>query len=220
MFKSKQSIFFSGALLVAFIAAFSLFPRAESRLQQQERPLPVKVASPVPLPVEVEASTRVPVEVQAPVKVQDPVEVEASSALPVEVQEDGKEIVQAEVSLTSKANSDLDATSIFWTRPDGTGFTDIPEDHILYITDILVVRTPTTLSDDNFQVVFSIIEPGGIVSRAFDVGGSSSNLPYSHAFTTPKFVRFPDAGHELGVARVTDESLEVTLTGYLEPITE
>ena len=219
MFKSKRSLFFSGTLLVAFIAVFTLFPRTESSLQEQQRsPLPVQVESPVPLPVE--ASTPLPVEAQAPVEVADPVEVEASAPLPVEVQENGKDIIQAQVSLPFEADNDLDASQIFWARPDGTSFSEIPAGHILFITDILVARTPTTLSDDSFQVVFSDIAPDGVVSREFDIGGSSTNLPYSHSFTTPKFVRFPEAGHELGIARVTNESLEVTLTGYLEPIAD
>ncbi|MDX1686858.1 MAG: hypothetical protein R3248_02650 [Candidatus Promineifilaceae bacterium] len=221
MFKSKHSLFFSGALLVAFIAAFSLFPRGESSLQDQKQPpMPVEVESPVPLPVEVAPSTPLPVEVQSPVEVEEPVEVEASAPLPVEVQESDKMIIQAQVSLPFEASNDLDATQIFWARPDGTVFTEIPADHILFITDILVARTPTTLTDDSFQVVFSDIAPDGIVSREFDIGGSSTNLPYSHSFTTPKFVRFTEAGHKLGVARVTSESLQITLTGFLEPIAD
>lgn len=221
MFKSKRTLFFSGTLLVAFIAVFTLFPRTESSVQEQQRePLPVQVESPVPLPVEVGASTPLPVEVEAPVEVADPIEVEASAPLPVEVQESGKDIIQAQVSLPFEADNDLDASEIFWTRPDGTGFSEIPAGHILFITDILVARTPTTLTDDSFQVVFSDIAPDGVVSREFDIGGSSTNLPYSHSFTTPQFIRFSEAGHKLGIARVTNESLQVTLTGYLESISD
>lgn len=227
MFQSKQSLFFSGTLLVAFIAVFTLFPRTEKSLQQQKQPpLAVEVKAPLPMPVEVQAPVEVkdPVAVEAsvplPVAVQTPVAVKALAPLPVAVQESGHDVIEGQVYLASEANDALDSIPIRWARPDGTRFYEIPSDHILFVTDILVMGEPPAGTDDFFQVVFSDRAPDGSVSRQFDIGGSSTNLPYSHSFTTPKFVRFAEPDHELGIARITDQPLEVTLTGYLEPITQ
>ena len=120
-----------------------------------------------------EAETPLPVAVPDPVSVADPVEVEASVPLPVAVQESGKAIIKAQISLPFQASNDLDGSTIFWSRPDGTIFSEIPAGHILFITDILVARTPTTLDDDSFQVVFSDIAPDGAVSRLLDIGQKS-----------------------------------------------
>lgn len=202
-----NKLFLSGIVFCAFTLASSILLAPVLGAQDGGRnngppASQVEVVAPLPMPVAVEGGT---------------VSVSAADPLPVALQK--KEIVRAEIDLPNQSADPFDATSIGWASMDGNFFREIPEGYALHITDIIVssndlFANPTV--DEPFDLVFVHIRSDG-KGRALDLGGIG--LPYSHSFTTPLF--FPQLnaeGGSLGITRLSDERLNVIITGYIEPV--
>jgi len=220
--KSFSAIIMLSAVLL--VSALVVAPTLQAQADGPPEPVPpgrqVEVVAPLPLPVE--GNITGSVDVNNFPETQNVNVVNGQDApIPVTVQVSSKEIIRGVVDITFKGQNDLDAYAVPWRRPDGTGFTDLPEGYALFITDIIVSNNQVFFSgtpDEPFDLVFVHLEDGG-AGRLWDLGGTG--LPYSLSFQTPMFFPFlTGAGGKLGITRLTDERLEVTLIGYLEPITQ
>ena len=144
-----------------------------------------------------------------------------TTPVPVDVQKNSHNFLLGKVDLVTKGENALDSREVFWQSPYGNGFSDIPEGHALFITDIIVSwsEPSTPIPDAPFGLVFVHMRDDGGRGRLLDIAGTG--LPYSHSFTTPiSFDSLNEEGGELGINRTTDDRLDVNLTGYLELIVE
>jgi len=138
------------------------------------------------------------------------VEIAGPLPLPVAPVEAKKDIVRGQVQLIHEEDR------VQWTKANGDQLDwNIPVNQMLVITDILISKRDNSLNDfDKFQVAFFHQTDEGEM-REFDISGII--LPYSHSFTTPLYIPFPEGGY-LNVHRETNINLSIIITGYFEPI--
>lgn len=143
------------------------------------------------------------------------VEIAGPLPLPVAPVQDQKDIVRGQVRVIGDI---YESRRVQWTKANGNHIGwDLPVNQMLVITDIIISKDSVYGSDEfvPFEAAFFKQEIDGGSSRQFDIAGVV--LPYSHTFTTPLYIPFPEGGRLL-VSREGSAQMSLILTGYLEPI--